>query len=383
MELSPEDALRLNVLLANAEAVRIDENSMTVFGLAAGNEMKFPLTPTGRTDQYLKLVRSTLSSVVLDSPGGYPIFLRRWTRMGQIDHEQMDRLLKLGEPEAVMAVVCSRNLSDELARRAWWCAPWSEHARRMLESRQVVQGEMGKVLAAHLIEHLPFETEPRDMLDTVRMVLQPGLIDEEQKQRLWQSGARNRSYRIGFLRALPDDLPDPQPARADLAEHHAVLERLSSDGNPYATQLLRLLDAPGQTFLNVAEDVLLHLADQEVAIALFNTLGGYFSSLSTTEGLRDIAAIGRQVERLLQEENQLRLLLKAIPALTQEIRAMLMLSHVSEYLLNPVFSQTDAVGTVMQERMEPVTIPLQQAICCLRGKEMTKMVKARGRGRRA
>lgn len=147
--------------------------------------------------------------------------------------------------------------------------------------------------------------------------------------------------------------------------------------------MLRLLDAPGQTFLNVAEDVLLHLADQEVAIALFNTLGGYFSSLSTTEGLRDIAAIGRQVERLLQEENQLRLLLKAIPALTQEIRAMLMLSHVSEYLLNPVFSQTDAVGTVMQERMEPVTIPLQQAICCLRGKEMTKMVKARGRGRRA
>jgi hypothetical protein len=303
--------------------------------------------------------------------------------MGQIDHEQMDRLLKLGEPEAVMAVVCSRNLSDELARRAWWCAPWSEHARRMLESKQVVQGEMGKVLAAHLIEHLPFEREPRDMLDTVRMVLQPGLIDKEQKQRLWQSGARNRSYRIGFLKTLPDDLPEQQPPHADLAEHRSALERLSAEGNPFALLLLRLLDAPGQGFLAVAEDVMLHLADQEMAIALFNTLGGYFSSVPHVAGLCDIDAIGAQIERLFQEDEQLHLLLMAIPALAQEIQAMLLLSHVSEYLLNPVFSQTDAVGTVMQERMEPVTIPLQQAICRLRGKEISKMVKARGRGRRA
>jgi hypothetical protein len=382
MELSPEDALRLNVLLANAEAVRIDENNMTIYGLNDGQEMKFPLTPSGRSDQYLKLVRATLSAAVLDSPGGYPLFLRRWTRMGQIDHEQMDRLLRLGEPEAVMAVVCSRNLSDELARRAWWCAPWSEHARRMLESKQVVAGEMGKKLAAHLIEHLPFETEPRDMLDTVRLVLQPGLIDEEQKQRLWQSGARNRSYRIGFLETLPDALPEQQPPRADAEQYREVLSQLAVDGNPFAYQLQRLLSAAGQSFLTVAEDVLLHPADQEAAIALFNTIGSYFSQLPHTEGLLDIAAIEKQAERMLQENSQLRLLLKAIPVLESEIRAMLILSHVSEYLLNPVFSQTDAVGTVMQERMLPVTTPLQQSICRLRGKKATMVTKSRGRGRR-
>jgi hypothetical protein len=382
MELSPEDALRLNVLLANAEAVRIDENNMTIYGLSDGQEMKFPLTPSGRSDQYLKLVRATLSAAVLDSPGGYPLFLRRWTRMGQIDHEQMDRLLRLGEPEAVMAVVCSRNLSDELARRAWWCAPWSEHARRMLESKQVVAGEMGKQLAAHLIEHLPFETEPRDMLDTVRLVLQPGLIDEEQKQRLWQSGARNRSYRIGFLETLPDALPEQQPPRADAEQYREVLSQLAEDGNPFAYQLQRLLSAAGQSFLTVAEDVLLHPADQEAAIALFNTIGSYFSQLPHAEGLCDIAAIEKQAERMLQENSQLRLLLKAIPVLESEIRAMLSLSHVSEYLLNPVFSQTDAVGTVMQERMLPVTTPLQQSICRLRGKKVTMVTKSRGRGRR-
>ncbi len=383
MELSSEDALRLNVLLANAEAVRIDENSMTVYGLSAGQEMKFPLNPTGRSDQYLKAVRSTLSTMVLDSPGGYPVYLRRWTRMGQIDHEQMDRLLRLGEPEAVMAVVCSRNLSDELARRAWWCAPWSEHARRMLESRQVVEGEMGKVLAAHLIEHLPFETEPRDMLDTVRLVLQPGLIDEEQKRLLWQSGARNRSYRIGFLKALPDDLPEQQPARAELAQHAEKLEQLSTAGNPYARQLLRLLGAAGQSYLAVAEDVLLHPADQDVAIALFNTLGGYFNTLPPQERLREIDLIETQVEKLLNEDEKVHQLKEVVPALEAEIRAMLVLMHVSEYLLNPVFSQTDAVGTVMQERMEPVTTPLRQAICLLRGRDLEIAVKPRGRGRRA
>jgi hypothetical protein len=246
----------------------------------------------------------------------------------------------------------------------------------------VVQGEMGRVLAAHLIEHLPFETEPHDMLDTVRLVLQPGLIDEEQKQRLWLSGARNRSYRIGFLEALPDDLPEQQPPRAELTEHRAVLEQLSTEGNPFAQQLLRLLDVSGQSFLAVAEDVLLHLADQEVAIALFNTLGGYFAILPHVEGLCDIASIEEQVERMLHEQRQPHLLLMAIPALEQEIRAMLMLTHVSEYLLNPVFSQTDAVGTVMRERMEPVTLPLQQAMCRLRGKAATRKVKQRGRGRR-
>lgn len=384
MELSPEDALRLNVLLANAEAVRIDENSMIVYGLKkGGEEMKFPLSPTGRSDQYLKLVRSTLSSVVLDSPGGYPVYLKRWTRMGQIDHEQMDRLLKLGEPEAVMAVVCSRNLSDELARRAWWCTPWSEYARRMLESRRVVEGEMGKILAAHLIEHLPFETEPRDMLDTVRLVLQPGLIDDEQQQRLWQSGARNRSYRIGFLKALPDNLPEQQPSRTELTDYRNLLEKLSTEGNVYARQLLRLLDAAGQAFLMVTEDVLLHPADQEVAIALFNTIGDYFSDLPRSSDLSDISMIDEQVGHLLESDGSLHQLIEVVPLLLPEIRAMLVLMHVSEYLLNPVFSQTDAVGTVMQERMEPVTLPLRQAICRLRGKEPTSVVKSGGRGRRA
>ena len=84
MELSSEDSLRLNVLLANRPlAIRIDESSMTVFALSEQGEASVKLNPRGRDDQYLKKVRELLSSQILGSPGGYPIFLRRWTRMGQ------------------------------------------------------------------------------------------------------------------------------------------------------------------------------------------------------------------------------------------------------------------------------------------------------------
>ena len=377
MELSSEDALRLNVLIANAEAVRIDENSMTVYGLNGEQEMKFPLNPTGRSDQYLMAVRSMLSSAVLDSPGGYPIFLRRWTRMGQIDNDQLDRLLKLGEPEAVMAVVCARNLSDELARRAWWCAPYSEYARRMLESQRVVEGKMGKLLSEHLIEHLPFETEPRDMLNTVRLVLQPGLIDEEQKQKLWESGARNKSYRIGFLETLPHDLPEKQPPRADIEQVRAKLEGLAH--NLIARHLLQMLDEAGQSFLAIAEEVMLNPADQDVASALFNSLGRYLRELRTVEALRDLAEIEALIEQRLSEEVMLREVQEAAPELTEELRAILTLAHVSEYLLNPIFGQTDAVGTVMNEKIEPLTLPLRRAMAILRGLNPDEMSSGRRR----
>lgn len=51
MELSPQDALRLNVLLANRpQAIRINESTMTVFGLSEQGESQIQLNPTGRDD---------------------------------------------------------------------------------------------------------------------------------------------------------------------------------------------------------------------------------------------------------------------------------------------------------------------------------------------
>lgn len=368
MDLSSEDALRLNVLIANAEAVRIDENTMEVYGLQGERELKATLHPTDRADKYLARVREMLSSAVLDSPGGYPVFLRRWTRMGQIDSGQLDRLLKLGEPEAVMAVVCSPGLTDELARRAWWCAPYSEYARRMLENPEVVQGEMGPVLAEFLIEHLPFETEHLEMLQTVRLVLQPGLVTEERRKRLWESGRSKKTYRVGFLVTLPDRLYDDTPARHDFEQFQPALESLQRQGNVYAELLDRLLDAEGQRFAATVVDAMRRPADQDVVSALFNAVGSYFGSgRKNPEQFREMVLIEEEVARLKGHDPQLSALLAAVPALESEITAMLTLAHIDEAILIPLFSRTDAVGTLMRKKMEPISIPFMNQFAILRG----------------
>ena len=41
------------------------------------------------------------------------------------------------------------------------------------------------MLAASLVEHLPFETDPLTIITTVRLVLQPGLVSDETRARLW------------------------------------------------------------------------------------------------------------------------------------------------------------------------------------------------------
>ena len=80
MQLAPEDSLRLNVLLANKpQAIRINESQMTVFGLSEQGEAKVNLNPTCRDEQYIKLVKELISGHVLGSPGGYPVYLQRWT----------------------------------------------------------------------------------------------------------------------------------------------------------------------------------------------------------------------------------------------------------------------------------------------------------------
>ena len=113
MELSSEDNLRLNVLLRNKPlAIRIDESSMILYGLSEKGEAKVQLNPTCRDDHYLRIVRELLSGHVLGSPGGYPVYLQRWTRMGQTRDENLEHLLLLGEPEAVIAVACATGLTD-------------------------------------------------------------------------------------------------------------------------------------------------------------------------------------------------------------------------------------------------------------------------------
>jgi hypothetical protein len=165
MELSHEDSLRLNVLVKqDLRAVRIDESSMIVHALTGKGEARVQLNPNCRDDVYLRRIRELLSTHALGSPGGYPVYLKRWTRMGQMREQSLDSLLILGEPEAVIAVAHAAGLTEEVARRAWWIMPTAEVARKMLECANVANSELGRELAEFLIEFLPFEPESSDIV---------------------------------------------------------------------------------------------------------------------------------------------------------------------------------------------------------------------------
>lgn len=379
MELSAEDSLRLNVLLANKlEAVRIDESQMVVHALSPEGEASVKLNPQGRDDQYLKKVRELLSSQVLGSPGGYPVFLRRWTRMGQARDESLEQLLLLGEPEAVVAVVHANGLTDEIARRAWWAMPVADNARRMLEHACVVNGRLGRELAEFLVDYLPFETEHKAMIETIRLVLQPGLVSDEMREKLWRAAKRRNAYYIGFMDACPDNLPEQVEARADWQQVNERLVPLVEQGNAVARQLCRCLSAEGQTFLKTAEAAMAKPTNQDVVVEFLKSIQGYFSSVCPhADSAADMETIVSDAEALLDvppvcpTTTAVHEVLQRLPDHRADVRAMMALGWVGEPLVNPIFSHTDSIGSVMRKKIVPVTEPIQQQFSRLRGKVKT------------
>jgi hypothetical protein len=368
MELSAEDALRINVLLAGRiDAVRIDESSMTLYALSEKGEARVKLNPNCRDDTYLRGVREVLSSHVLGSPGGYPVYLKRWTRMGQARDGILESLLLLGEPEAVVAVVNATGITDEIARRAWWSLQTADNARCMLRQGAVAKGTMGQELADFLVEFLPFEEEAADLIASVKLVLQSDLVDDETRQQLWDRGRHKNSYYVGFLQAVPDDLPEKPAAHPLWSETTHRLEALRQSGNAYAVQLCRVLSPAGRAFLGTVGKVLDKPANQDVVVALLHAIAGYFrpvrGSADRHEYMEEISAAAEAMLANARATNDpLGEVLSAAPGQFDLIRAMLVLSMVDEPVVNPVFSRTDAIGTVMRKKLKPVFGPIQRQL---------------------
>lgn len=240
-ELSPEDQFRLNVLLAqDIKAIRIDESAQTLHALTAEGEASMPLHPNCKPDKYFRILREHLSGHALGSPGGYPVYLSRWTRHGQMESENLGHLLQIGEPEAVVAVVHSPALTDELAGYAWWTMPIIEHARLMLAREAVAKGRMGIVLTEFLVEHLPFlQEEHLAIMDTVAVLLHAGTLTPVQREAVWKRGKRQNSYYVAFLEMCPDQL-------SGLEFTEACIDILS---RPETQEVVtRTLDAIGRYF---------------------------------------------------------------------------------------------------------------------------------------
>jgi hypothetical protein len=178
---------------------------------------------------------------------------------------------------------------------------------------------------------------------------------------------------VGFLLAVPGALPGggrPHPASDEVCGRLAELMR---EGNPYAVQLARLLGGEGQAFLETVEMVLDKPSNQDVVVSLLHAIAAYFRPirvqdvecrtmediLTATDGLMACASV---------PGHPLRELLDRVPAMESEVRAMLVLSLVDEPLVNPIFSRTDAIGTVMRRKLKPLFEQMQQYIDTLRNR---------------
>ncbi|MEM7402244.1 MAG: hypothetical protein AAF304_09885 [Pseudomonadota bacterium] len=368
MQLSSEDQLRLNVLVAQPlQAVRIDESRMQVHVLSEKGDASVQLNPTCKDEKYIRLVRQFLSTHFLGSPGGYPVFLRRWTRMGQARDDSLEKLLLVGEPEAVAAVVHAQGLTDELARRAWWSSATAENARRMLEKECVVKGKMGKELAQFLVEFLPFEEQQKAIIDSVNLVLQPGLIDEEMRNELWKRGNRKNSYYIGFLQQTPNALPVEKEPHNDWQDISVKLEDEIARENKVAQLLCQSLSSAGQAYLETAQLVLKKPNDQEAVAAIFNTIGDYFDKFqNSVYKWRDIEELTAFVEEGFASHQEIRKLIVIDEGFRPKLKALFTLSMISETLVDPIFGMTDAIGSVMRKRIEHVVRPITENLQVLR-----------------
>lgn len=359
MDLSPEDALRLNVLLANKpQAIRINESTMIVSGLTSDGEARIELRPNCRDEQYIKKVKELISGHVLGSPGGYPVYLQRWTRMGQMKDDSLEQLLLLGEPEAVVAAVCASGLTDELARRAWWAMEDAENARQMLRKPAVCEGQMGPILAAYLVEYLPFETEAEKQIETVSLVLQPGLLEEHQRQGLWRKAARKAPYYVGFIATLPDAIPEGHEPHPLWLRHHDALLAMAEDGNPAAAALLRVLSGAGQAWLQTLYRIFRKPSNQDVVNITLDEIAAYLGSLRDISVDAPLEELESEAENWIQADTRVGEILALSGELQYQLISMRVLSGLSYGVVRPVFKGTTAIGSLMRRKLEPVMKPL-------------------------
>lgn len=211
--ISSADSLKLNILIKTSIAIRIDRYKLEVIGLNKEHQEKIvKLNPGIDSDAYIKLVQQFLTEKVLGSMGGYPSYLKRWSRMGQVDSANLSSLLKIGNPAAVIAVSNSKNLSEDLLNLVWWCATntdeQAEIGRFLLSKPELIDNDIAKNIANYLLEFLPFSENQLDLINTANLILQKDLISDEKKAKLWKTGARKHYILIGFLERQKGNLPE-------------------------------------------------------------------------------------------------------------------------------------------------------------------------------
>jgi len=339
--LEPEDILKLNVLIATSVAIRIDTYKLTVVGLNAQfKEQIIALKPSGDSEVYIKEVKKLLVTQVLGAMGGYPSYLKRWSRMGQVESSNLTSLLKLGEVEAVVAVSNSTNLDNDLLKLTWWCATntdnQAEIGRFLLTKPFVLNTQTGREIAQYLLEFLPFVDDIEQLIDTTSLVLQEGLIEQKDKDRLWKQGQRKTAFLVGFVERMRGNLPNEFNLKIPNYEH---------------SDLQIINNQQSQLFLTTLGHILKKINQEYVLYRALEVLGQYMShqDISTQNTIEKIT---NQVSDLsLTADNE-----------QDKLDARLLLAGVSEKLVVSTISAHNLTGSAIRKKLAHVLEPIQQAL---------------------
>ncbi len=340
--LTPEDILKLNVLVSTSVAIRIDVYKLHVVGLTTDkNEQTIALHPNTDSTQYINEVQKLLLGKVLGTMGGYPSYLKRWSRMGQVSSSNLKSLLKLGNIEAVVAVANSQNLDDEVIDLVWWCATntdeQAEIGRFLLTRGFVVKHAVGQSIANYLLEFLPFTENINTLIDTTNLILQDDLISKEAKDRLWKQGQRKTAFLVGFMERLADQLPNTDSTQALNCE---------------IKELEKSCSEQGQILLKTCAQILKKINQEHVLYRTLEILGSYLSH-PQIKRYDNIEKLQTQAITLAESLNL---------AHQEKVKACFLLSGVSERLVVSTISAHGLTGSAIRKKLGDVLVPIQDAI---------------------
>ncbi|BBB23205.1 conserved hypothetical protein [Abyssogena phaseoliformis symbiont OG214] len=339
--LSAEDTLKLNVLIATSIAIRIDTYKLVVVGLNAQfKEQVINLNPVGDSDAYIKAVKKLLINQILGATGGYPSYLKRWSRMGQVASSNLASLLKLGEVEAVVAVSNATNLDKDLLKLAWWCATntdnQAEIGRFLLTKGLCINTEVGKDIAHYLLEFLPFTQDVEQLIDTTNLILQKDLINKEEKAKLWKQGQRKTAILVGFIERMKNNLP----RKIDIIPldfKHQDLQIVSSE--------------QAQLLLATLIHILKKINQETILYRTLDVLGRYLSHplMTCKESIDDIINQANVITRDIKDEKE-------------KLFARMLLAGVSERLVVSTISAHNLTGSAIRKKLINVLEPIQKAL---------------------
>ena len=339
--LTPEDTLRLNVLISTCEAIRVDVYKLVVIGLTKDKkEQAISLNPDGDSSKYIQAVQKLLVSKVLGSMGGYPSYLKRWSRMGQVSSSNLSSLLKIGNIEAVVAVANSQNLDDEVLELVWWCATntdqQAEIGRFLLTRDFVVRHAVGKQIAHYLLEFLPFTDDTTQLIDTTNLLLQDDLISQKAKDRLWKQGMRKTAFLVGFIERMKDNLPN---------NNNTVALNLDSK------ELDCVGTEQGQIMLKTISHILKKINQEHVLYRTLEVLGAYLSH-----------PMIQPLDQIDDLKNQAHSVSETLGLNDEKIKSRLLLAGANERLAVSTISAHGLAGSAIRKKLSNVLTPIQEAL---------------------